>query len=248
MEFMLLNNEKSVLDEELRDAKTTLDKITDKSTDDEKVDADKAYQEALKKNNENKVRFREVAALCNKDAKSLKITFSSKIHLNSDYENIYNTLKTAKYAYKFSGFMVNNPDSILIMKPVPGFAINVKIDTRDKCIRHILGDLRDTLSNEISTINKSMTDSSDELEKNELNFKLGLVNSELSKLNKLLELNELSQSNGGYSRRNRRNTNHSQRNRNSKRGYLTTTRKSRNQQKQTKNRKRTWANCRSMRR
>ena len=53
---------------------------------------------------------------------------------------------------------------------------------------------------------------------------------------------------GGYSLRNRRNTNRIQRNRNSKRGYLTTTRKSRNQQKQNKNRKCTCANCRSMRR
>lgn len=53
---------------------------------------------------------------------------------------------------------------------------------------------------------------------------------------------------GGYSRRNRRNTNRAQYNRNSKRGYLTTTRKSRNQQKQNKTRKCTCASCRSMRR
>jgi hypothetical protein len=57
-------------------------------------------------------------------------------------------------------------------------------------------------------------------------------------------------SGGGYSRRNRRITNLIQRNRNSKRRYLTTTRKSRNQQKQNKNKNRkcTCANCRSMRR
>jgi hypothetical protein len=202
----------------------------------------------------------------------LKLTFSSKIHLNVNYNDVYTALKTLNYEYKFSGFVdhVEHDHSIVIMIP-DGYTINVKIDTLDKCIPHIHADVTEKIiksENEISNLQqkiyaieykpvaeaeKSKLETEKkklETEKSKLETEKSKLETEKKKLKSKLELVEtlLGQGQGGASRRNRHNTKRIQRNRNSKRGYLTTTRKSRNQQKQTKNRKCPCASCRSMRR
>lgn len=67
----------------------------------------------------------------------LQITFSSNVHLSTTYKNLYNKLKTAKYVYKFSGFVSGVDDHIVIMKPIE-FNISVKIDTQENCIKYIV--------------------------------------------------------------------------------------------------------------
>jgi len=150
---------------------------------------------------------------------TLQITFKSRDHFDKKYIQYYKNI--AAYINEF--FLVNNPPKDFLT--FSGFLID------------------NTQNHEDTPTESKITESVVLMRPNgfkSLNVKILNEND----LSKRLEVT----TSGGYSRRNRRITNLIQRNRNSKRGYLTTIRKSRNQQKQNKNRKCNCASCRSMRR